>query len=209
MIVLAVVNLKGGTGKTTTAAFVAHALHEQSRRVLVVDADPQGSAQRWSEYAGGWPVSVVGMPTKTLHRQLPGVVGDRFDVVVIDTPPLEEQRGVVMSALQAATDVLVPVAPTPIECERMAAVRDAVDAAADLRPSGQPPRMAVLLTRTVAGAASTQVWRELLTEAGDRVLKVNVGRLERFSQAYGDPIVNASATAYGDAVTELLSGVRA
>jgi len=46
MIVLAVVNLNGGTGKTTTAAFVAHALHEQGRHVLVVDADPQGSAQR-------------------------------------------------------------------------------------------------------------------------------------------------------------------
>jgi len=68
--------------------------------------------------------------------------------------------------------------------------------------------MAVLLTRTVAGAVSTGVWRELLTEAGDRVLSVHVGRLERFAQAYGDPIVNASATAYGDAVTELLNGVR-
>lgn len=209
MIVLAVVNLKGGTGKTTTAAFVAHALHEQGRRVLVVDADPQGSAQRWSEYAGSWPVSVVGMATKTLHRQLAGVVGDRFDVVVIDTPPLDEQRGIVMSALQVATDVLVPVAPTPIECERMAAVREALEAASDLRPSGQPPRMAVLLTRTVAGAVSTGVWRELLTEAGDRVLSVHVGRLERFAQAYGDPIIKASATAYGDAVTELLNGVRA
>jgi chromosome partitioning protein len=137
------------------------------------------------------------------------VVGDRFDVVVIDTPPLEDQRGIVMSALQAATDVLVPVAPTPIECERLPAVREAIEAASDLRPSGQPPRMAVLLTRTVAGAASTGVYRELLQEAGDRVLSVNVGRLERFAQAYGDPIVKASTTAYGDAVTELLNGVRA
>jgi len=209
MIVLAVVNLKGGTGKTTSAAFVAHALHEQGLRVLVVDADPQASAQRWSDHAGGWPVAVVGMPTKTLHRQLPGVVGDRFDVVVIDTPPLEEQRGVVMSALQAATHVLVPVAPTPIECERMPAVRDAVEAVADLRPDGQSPRMAVVLTRTVAGAASTQVWRELLTEQGDWVLKVNVARLERISQAYGDPITKASATAYGDVAFELLSEVSA
>lgn len=209
MIVLAVVNFKGGTGKTTSAAFLAHALHEQGRRVLVVDADPQGSAQRWNEHAGGWPVPVVGLASRTLHRQLAGVVGDRFDVVVIDTPPLADERGIVMSALQVATDVLVPVAPTPIECERMSVVRDALDAAADLRASGQPPRMAVLLTRTVAGAASTGVWREQLVEAGDRVLRVNVGRLERYSQAYGDPIDRASATAYGDAVAELLAAVQA
>lgn len=200
------VNLKGGTGKTTTAAFLAHALHEQGQRVLVADADPQGSALRWSDYAGGWPFPVIGLASKSLHRQLSGVVGDRFDVVVIDTPPLEEQRGIVMSALQAATDVLVPVAPTPIEVERMSAVRDAIDSAADLRRDGTAPRMAVLLTRVVPNAVSTAVWRDALTEAGDRVLRVTVGRLERFAQSYGQPIERAAESAYGDALAELWRG---
>lgn len=206
MRVLAVVNVKGGSGKTTTVAFVAHALHERGQRVIVVDADPQGSALRWSDYASGWPFPVIGLASKSLHRQLVGVVGDRFDVVVIDTPPLDEQRGIVMSALQVATDVLVPIAPTPIEVERMPAVRYAVDAAADLRRDGCSPRVLVLLTRTVAGAASTGVWRDVLVAAGDRVCRVTVGRLERFAQSYGQPIERASESAFGDVVSELWRG---
>lgn len=209
MITLAVVNLKGGSSKTTTALFLAHALHEQGRRVLVVDADPQQSAVRWSEYADGFPFAVTGELAghSDLHRRLPGIVGDRYDVVVIDTPPIEAQRGVVISALVAATDVLVPVAPTPAEVERMDRVDGELRRAAGLRVSGEPPRVSVLLTRTVAGASSTAVWRAHLEAAGHRVLRAHVGRLERFAQAYGGPVERASSSAYGDAARELLDGV--
>lgn len=209
MITLAVVNLKGGSSKTTTAVYLAHAMHEEGCRVLVVDADPQQSAQRWSEYAGGFPMAVTGelAGRSDLHRRLPGVVGDRYDVVIIDTPPIEAQRGVVISALVAATDVLVPVAPTPAEVERLDRVDGELRRAAGLRVSGEPPRASVLLTRTVAGASSTGVWRSHLEEAGHRVLRAHVRRLERFAQAYGGPIERASQTEYGDAALELLNGV--
>ncbi len=204
-VVVAVVNLKGGSTKTTSAAFIAHVLHEQGGRVLVVDSDPQGSALRWQE-AAEWPMSVIRLDSARLHKELPGIVGDRYDWVVIDTPPLADHRGIAMSAMRIATHVVIPVAPTPIEYDRMPAVREALAEAADLRPDGDTPNTAVLLTRTVAGASSTEVYRELMTEDGDRVLKVHVGRLERFSQAYGQPIPRASSTAYGDAVYELLTG---
>lgn len=204
---MVVANLKGGTGKTTTAVFVAHALNERGKRVLLVDADPQRSASRWNDYAGGFPVAVVSMASKTLHRHLPEVAGDGYDIAVVDTPPLEEQRGVVLSALRVAHDVLVPVAPTPIEIERLPALRAAVDDVADLRADGRSPRLAVLLVRTVSGAASTAVWRDELVAAGNRVLKVHVARREAFAQAYGQAVTRAADTAYGDAITELLRGV--
>lgn len=44
---IAIVNQKGGSGKTTTAVNLAAALGEKDRRVLVVDLDPQASASNW------------------------------------------------------------------------------------------------------------------------------------------------------------------
>ena len=206
MLTLAVINYKGGSAKTTTAVFLAHALHEVGRRVLILDADPQGTAQRWSDLAGGFPMPVAVMPTRAIHRDLPGMlVGDRFDTVIIDTPPVQEARGVVLSAMIAASDVLIPLAPVPVEVDRVGALRGALSSAADMRVSAQPPRAAVLLTRTVSQAASTKFWRTALEDDGWPVLRASVARLERYAQAFGDQVDRASASAYGDAATELLA----
>jgi chromosome partitioning protein len=70
-IVIAAVNLKGGTGKTTTAAFAAHVLAESGISVLVVDADPQGSCQRWTDSAG-WQIPVVMTPGAHLVTEMTG-----------------------------------------------------------------------------------------------------------------------------------------
>ncbi|OBJ73862.1 ParA family protein [Mycobacterium sp. 1274756.6] len=203
MLVIVVANLKGGSGKTTTAAFVLHALAEAGLSVLGVDADAENeSLLGWSE-AGEWSLPVIGMPVADLHRKLPGIVGDRYEAVVIDTPPMQERRGVVASAIRLATHVLVPLAPTGMEYARMPAIRELVDDAAAL--AATPPELAVVLTRTVPNAASTEVYRQLLTDDGVHVLDPTVGRLERYAQAYGLPITAASASAYGDIAAELLS----
>jgi chromosome partitioning protein len=203
--VITVANLKGGSSKTTTTAFLAQALHDAGLSVLVVDADPQSSTLRWAE-ATGWPMATIGLPVRTLHAQLPGIVAGR-DVVVIDTPPLELQSGIVHSALRAADLVVVTTAPTPLEVERLAAVRTALDDVAAVRPDGQPPPAVVLLTRTVANAASTGVWRASLTAAGWRVLNAEVRRLEAIAQAAGDLITDPGP--YAAVAAEVLDAVLA
>jgi chromosome partitioning protein len=203
VLTIVVANLKGGSTKTTTAAFISHALLEAGLTVLGVDADGENeSLLSWSE-AGEWSIPVIGMPVTDLHRKLPGVVGDRYDAVVIDTPPMKERRGVVSSAIRLATHVLVPMAPTGMEYARVPAIRELVDDAATL--ADQPPQLAVVLTRTVSNAASTDVYRQLLIDDGVRVLGPTVGRLERYAQAFGLPITNAATTAYGDIAAELLT----
>ena len=203
VLTIVVANLKGGSTKTTTAAFILHALAESGLSVLGVDADGENeSLLSWSE-AGEWNIPVIGMPVTDLHRKLPGVAGDRYDAVVIDTPPMKERRGVVASAIRLATHVLVPMAPPGMEYARVPAIRELVDDAAALA-ADDPPQLAVVLTRTVPNAASTDVYRQMLGSDGVRVLGPTVGRLERYAQAFGLPITHAAATAYGDIAAELL-----
>ena len=52
MRTIAIINRKGGCGKTTTAVSLAAALGEAGRRTLLIDLDPQGSASAW---LGGGP----------------------------------------------------------------------------------------------------------------------------------------------------------
>lgn len=198
---LTIANLKGGSAKTTTAAFLSHALYERGRKVVLVDADPQGSALRWHGLAG-WPVPAMGLASTALHRQLWGVVDpERWDTVVIDTPPLEERDGIVAATLRVATDVLVPMAPTMMELDRVGPVFKALEDAAGHRDD--TPSVAVLLTRTVAHATSTETVREILEGQGRRVLYATVPRLERYAQAFGAQIPRQDVP-YGTAAEELL-----
>jgi len=184
--VLTVANLKGGSSKTTTAAYLAHTLAGRGHRVILVDADPQGSALRWQGLAD-WPVPVIGLPTTTLHRQLWGVVDrDRYDLVVIDTPPLEERDGIVASTLRVATDVVVPMAPTMMELDRIGPVWRALDDAAGHRDDD--PTVSVLLTRTVPHASSTGTIRGVLVDQGRHVLTATIPRREVYAQAFGAPV---------------------
>ena len=62
--IIAVVNQKGGSGKTTVSMQLAGALARRKNKVLVVDADPQGTATRWAASAldeTPFPASVVGL----------------------------------------------------------------------------------------------------------------------------------------------------
>lgn len=200
MIIVAVVNLKGGTGKTTTAGFLAHVWHERGRRVLFVDADPQGSASRWAEDAA-WPFPVVQMASKYLHEKLPGIVSNQ-DVVVIDTPPWNTPP-IVTSVLRIATHVVIAIPPNAADQERLGDVEALLDDVTPLRADGRAPVTVTLMTRADGRTAAPGVYREVMTDSGWRVLRAEARAVQKFAQAVGSPVQRASATAYGDAVDEL------
>lgn len=187
---VSVINLKGGSGKTTTAVFIAHALQERGENVLLVDADPQGSSIRWSELAD-WELPTISLPTKTLHKQLPGITPREITCVVIDTPPLELQAGIVYSSVRASTQVIVPMAPTPGEADVLPDVRAVLDEMEPLRQDPLPH--AVSLNRTVYRAISTRSTRAAAEANGWQVLDTEIPRKELYSQAFGSPITNLGA----------------
>ncbi len=86
-MIISFLNQKGGVGKTTLAVHLATALARRGARVLMVDADPQGSGLDWSASRTGDPLfPVIGLPKPTIHRELPTIAAD-YAHVVIDGPP--------------------------------------------------------------------------------------------------------------------------
>jgi len=71
--VIAVLNQKGGSGKTTTSTNLAFALQQAGSKVLLIDSDPQGSARDWNEANGGELMPVVGMDRETLPADLKAI----------------------------------------------------------------------------------------------------------------------------------------
>jgi chromosome partitioning protein len=199
VISIAFVNFKPGTAKTTSAVWVAHAFHEMGRPVLLVDADPAASALEWSDLAGGFPFRVAGLPVRDLHRRVEDIARPD-EVVVIDSPQLEDHAGIARSALRFADEICVPVAPTPIELNRTGPILNEVADTAAARTT--PPRLSVMLNRVVSRATSSVDARDILTEQGFDVLTTMIGRLELFAQSFGGPVI-AAGTAYADAAAEL------
>lgn len=115
-------NLKGGTAKTTSAVFFALGL-ARAGRTLLVDADPQASALEWTTQAPDWPgeITVIPWPTRDLARRVKEVDQD-YAHIVIDTGPQHDQ--IMRQALLATDQLVIPVAPSPIELHRLAATFD-------------------------------------------------------------------------------------
>ena len=111
MQVIAVLNQKGGAGKTTIATHLARALQLDGADVLLVDSDPQGSARDWAAVREDQPVPVVGIDRPTIERDLKSVA--RKDFVVIDGAP--QAHDLAVSAMKAADCVLIPVQPSPYD----------------------------------------------------------------------------------------------
>ena len=112
-MIISVQNQKGGVGKTTLAVHVSHALAAKGALVLLVDADPQGSARDWAAAREGKPpFTVVGLDRPTIHRDLPEMAKN-YDHVVIDGPP--RVSDLARSAIAAADIVLIPVQPSPYD----------------------------------------------------------------------------------------------
>jgi chromosome partitioning protein len=133
--IISVVNQKGGSGKTTVSMQLAGALARRGNKVLVVDADPQGTATRWAASADDekpFPASVVGLSAATtkVHREVKKFVDD-YQYIIIDCPPAADSP-VPQSALLIADLALVPIIPSPLDMWAAVGIRQVIENMSDL-----------------------------------------------------------------------------
>ncbi len=142
--VLAVLNQKGGSGKTTISVNLAQALQRDNQKVLLVDSDPQGSARDWNEENGGEILPVVGLDRETLPKDLEAV-RTGYDWIVIDGAP--QITKLAAAAIKAADIVLIPCQPSPYDIWACSDLVDVITARQDV--TGGKPKAAFLISRSI------------------------------------------------------------
>ncbi len=118
--VIAVSNLKGGVGKSTTSIYLAACAVRTGRGpVVLVDADPQASSAEWLEAAPVDGVELVEAPTVRLVGR--ALEQSRRQLVVVDTPPGAGDEKIVRAVLEAADVVVIPTRAGGPEASRVLA----------------------------------------------------------------------------------------
>lgn len=158
MPILAVINEKGGVGKTTITTNLGRALQKAGKDVLLVDADPQGSLRDWYAAAGeehDLP-SVVAMDRPALFKDLPRLA-QAHDWTLIDGAPSVEELAV--AAIKAADAVLIPVQPSPYDIWAAESLVSLVKTRQEL--AGRPAAR-FLISRQIVGTKLSQEIRDVL-----------------------------------------------
>jgi chromosome partitioning protein len=174
-LIITLCNGKGGSGKTTMAVLLAHALAEAGKSVAVRDLDPQGTARAWIRECGKSVKVAMYDPSA------------KYDAVFIDTPPRLEALPAALAACSVAVIVCSP-SPADLWTTR--------DTAAAIRP--QLPKAAKLRLLFNGIVPNTILSRELPALAeriGVKALESTISRRQCYQHAalLGWPALDAAA----------------
>lgn len=182
MPVLSVLNQKGGVGKTTLATSIAMVLAQMGKRVLLIDADHQGSALDWRAARGDNEAAftVVGLPKDTIHKDISALSRD-YEWVVIDGPP--RISTVAKSAIAASDMVVIPVQPSPYD---VWAAKEIVDLITEVRVLKEDLKAVFAVNRKIVGTAiGRDVAQALADYPAIAVLKASVCQRVGFAESAG------------------------
>lgn len=198
MKIIALINEKGGAGKSTVAINIACCLHRQGKRVVLIDADPQGTARDWREAS---PEGADLPPVVVLDRPeglLSGIKTLNADYAVIDTPAKAEKMSA--NVVRIAHVALIPLQPSGADVWASAAAVKLIQSKRDV---GGEICAAFLATR-VSGATnlSKEIKSGKWNEYGLDMLTTAISNRVSYAQAMTDG-VSVYETKDGQAKAEI------
>lgn len=170
MKVISVVSSKGGAGKTTSVMNLAAVL-SQSSRVLVVDTDPQGSAEWWATEAGeNRPFHFAPQTDPEALKRLKAL--RQYDIIMVDTPGTLEIVDRLNAVMDSTDYAIVMAEAAPL------AMKPALDTINQfLEPRNMP-------------------YRVLLNKVDPRSSLVDLEDMREYLSAHGVPLFSSSIRMY-------------
>lgn len=160
-MIICLCNGKGGSGKTTLAVLLAHALGEAGKSVAVHDLDPQKTASNWLRECG----SKVAMYQS----------GSKYDAVFIDTPPRLEA---LPAALASCSVAVIVCSPSPAD---LWTTRDTAGVIRPNLPKGA--RLRLLFNGISANTILSRDLPALADRIGVRALEATISRRQCYQHA--------------------------
>jgi chromosome partitioning protein len=197
-VITAIINQKGGCSKTTLALNLAAAMAAEGSKVLLIDADPQQTAQDWAAIRTDEPTfRVVGLSKPVLHRDLPKLATD-YDEVVIDGAPRNYE--VARSAIASADIVLIPVQPSGAD---FWASRETVQLVKEAREFKETQKAVFVVTRRIGRTLIGRNIAEALAEFEIPILKAGTMQRIAYAEALTGGTTVIEMQPNGDAAQEI------
>lgn len=194
-MIISLLNLKGGVGKTTSCIALATAAARDGKDVIVLDADPQGSATFWADNADdndrSLPFEVNAANPATIKRAAKKFQGNSEKWAFIDCPP----NGTILDAAQEASDfVIIPTGTGNADLVKTAETVRTMEANDKL--------YAVLLTRVLTNTNGFKVAQENLENGSISFFDAAIRQKEDLKGYFGLPF-GSSLYGYEDVYSEI------
>lgn len=179
---IALINQKGGCGKSTTAGHLCRWLTNRGHSVALVDCDAQRSSSSWLQAIAPSPASTIQVITTAddVLEQLPDISA-AHDYTIIDGPAgISELTRAILLRCDLA---LVPVQPTGFDIQSAADAVRLIKQAQSVR--GGIPEAALFLSRAVKGTRLKDEAIEVLEGFGLPVLKSVIYQRQAIADTFG------------------------
>ncbi len=176
-LVFSFLNQKGGVGKSTLSINVAACLSAQKRKVLLIDADKQGTSSTWASLREETPFQIVSMARENMARDAMKLAAD-FDFTILDGPPQAET--ISRSCIVASDLVVVPVEPGGASRWSSELTISQLKEAQEFKPT---LKCGFVVSRKIGGTVLGRDARNMAEDAGIPIFKTEIEQRIAFAEA--------------------------